>query len=1033
MKSFPDERLEASGLTESDLERVRAYVGELPNAELFTAAFSELAVLGGHPARELVRHPEWLADIVAGATERRDAARVASGIDDRLPEGASLEALYRELRYTKRRESLRILLREVRGVSMRETTAEIAGLAEACLDVAVRRLAMLRDEPEMAESFCILGMGKLGGRELNFSSDVDLVYVCSNRAMNDDEFRVRAADFARAVTDLFAANTEDGYVFRVDLRLRPDGTQGPIVQPARAMVDYYLQFGHTWERSAMLKARPVAGARDLGDGVLRDLEPFVYRRYLDYGALEELRAMKAKIEANAEVRAVRGDDLADEVTTPDDGRAPLADRLKSRMRMQGRRRRRPAAVQPSPTEPDVDQSGVLGWDLKIGVGGIREIEFFVQALQLVHGGTRPKLRVKNTLEALDVLLWAGLVPNDVHALLVDAYDTYRRIEHLIQMAEDRQYHRMPMTWTAFDTLAKHLGFDRAELRRTVLEHRSEVRTVFDRLFQAEERSGRDPTLEATPGPDVDLIVRAATAQSGEPRIRAALVALGFRRPRQVAGQVEILREKKWGPFRETSWGPKLELARHIVKSAAAAPDPDRAFSNLSRFAQAVGDRPGYWSMLADNPHATRLLLQVFGSSPYLSSALIRDPNVFERLLAVGTVAIEKNAPQLRRDLARRLLGIEDPEHRLGIVRRFHREETLRIGLHETGGAARIEQTLEQLSLLAEVVIEQVVDEVYQPLRTRRRRPGSVLPPLREIAFSVVAMGKLGGRELGFGSDLDVMFVYQEDRQWKLEHGFFARLAQRLIWTLSSASAEGKMYEVDTRLRPSGSRGALVVSLDAFADYYKQNAGNWERQALIRSRPISGPSPLVAAIGELRDEVAFEPGADEETFGEVRSMRDRLDQAMYEHGSRDVKFGPGGLVDIEFAVQALQLRFGVSSEDPPARARELDAGIRSQSTRRAIVGFAESDVDVDMTGVAEAYMWLCRTQARLRMAGEGASSVLPGDDGALETLARRMGHQGADATDSFLDRLETTMQRGRRLYEEVLNGDLPMTGTRGNEP
>jgi glutamate-ammonia-ligase adenylyltransferase len=1013
-----DERLIAAGLAERDLERVREAVSDPACLE----AFADLARQGPYPARQLVREPEWLDFVVADLDHPRSVSDVVGGIERELGEEPTLDALYRTLRRAKRRESLRIFLREIRGeVSMRQTTAEIADLAEACLDVAVGRLAQLRGEPLMAQEFCVLGMGKLGGRELNFSSDVDLVYVCSNRAMTDDDFRVRAADFARALTDVMAATTEDGYVFRVDLRLRPDGSQGPIVQPRQAMSDYYEVFGRTWERSAWMKARPVAGERRLGDGVLDDLEPFVFRRYLDYGAIEELRAMKEKIEANAQLVAVVGEEDEAGSEEVDEARAPLADRLRSRMRGHRRRRRRPTAKRK--TVPDEDRAGVLGWDVKIGHGGIREIEFFVQALQLVHCGTQPRLRVRNTLDALDALVWAGLVTSDDQAALADAYDFLRRLEHRIQMENDRQYHRLPRTWAHFDRIAGALDLGRDELRNRVLRHRQEVRSKFERLFSGERPTEGGPTIAADTPESLSLIQRAGVEQLGGPAAREALSNLGFERPRQVAGQLQVLREKNWGPFREDAWGPDLELAVRLIKEAAAAPDPDQAFSHLSRFVQAVGDRPGYYSMLLDNPHATRLLLQVFGSSAYLSGALIRDPNVFERLLAVGSVALEKSRPTMARELSERLEGIEDPEHRIGVIRRFHREETLRIALHETGAAARIEQSMTQLSLLAEVIIEQTLTEVYQPLRTRRRRPGSVLPELDEIPFTVVAMGKLGGRELGFGSDLDVVFVYENLRQWKLEHTFYARLAQRLIRTLTTASVEGKMYEVDTRLRPSGSQGALVVSLDAFGEYHRESAGTWERQALIRARPIAGPVELRRAVMDVRSEQVFGIDA-EDPREEISAMRDRIRQAHYEHGTTDVKFGPGGLIDLEFGVQALQLMLGARTNEDVGVGDEVDGGLRSQSTRVAIRALAELDLPIPaLQGLEWDYLTLCRVQARLRMAREASNSVVPDEPSELEAVARRTGHQGDTAVRSFTRELDAAMERVRLFWEQLVNADF----------
>ena len=991
-----NDALAASGVTAEALADLEPY---LEDADA-RAAFVELASQGPHPARALIREPTWIAAIANDATTTRGVEDVFALLRD--DEDADL---YRALRRVKRRESLRIFLRELRGTSTRTTAGEFAALAEGCLRFAVRRLA--RDElAELEAKFCVLGMGKLGGHELNPGSDVDLIFLCDDVATSDDDFRKRAVQFAQAIVDSFAATTADGFVFRVDLRLRPDGTQGPIVLPVTASRDYYLQYGRTWERSAMIKARAVAGNLEMGSDFLRGIEPWIYRRSLDYGVIDELRAMKESIEANAEIERVVGVAPSDAEPT-DTSRAPLADALRLSLRGRAPKRRRPAPAAPTHLTADKDESGVLGWDLKIGVGGIREIEFFVQALQLVHCGQRPKLRAQNTLQALDALLWAGFITSQDHAMLTDAYDLFRRLEHQVQMAEDLQTHVVARNWDDFDRSARALGLDRAQLSARLIAARHGVREIFGRLFEPTGRAAELPTVDPAQSATIALMATAPVQQLRSDAFFAAVKAAGFGRPRQVCGQLEVLRAKSWGPFRASGNSRDLRLARAIAADAAAAPDPDMAFSAFTRFAVGVGDRPGIWDMLADNPHATRLLLQVFGSAGELSRDLIADPHVFTRLLAVGSVAVEKTADRLRDELATRLLRGNDPEHRMGIIRRFHREETLRIGLHETGGAASIEQTLGQLSMLAELVVRTALTQVYEPLRTHKR--STTLPPLNEIPFAVVAMGKLGGRELGFGSDLDVVFVYEEERQYRLEHTFYARLAQRLVRALTTLGNEGRLYEVDTRLRPSGNRGALVVSADAFDQYYRENAQLWERQALIRARPFIGPPALLTRIDDVRRRHAFRQD-DDDLAQAVRDMRDRLSGAHYEHGTTDIKFGPGGIIDIEFATQAEQMASASAGSDSPDPT-VVQAGLASQSTTQALRALGEEDA-------AQDYLWLNRVLARLRMSAAAATSVIPGDEDGRRRIARRMGHQGSSAAAAFDEELRDVLSRCQSFYARV---------------
>jgi glutamate-ammonia-ligase adenylyltransferase len=491
-------------------------------------------------------------------------------------------------------------------------------------------------------------------------------------------------------------------------------------------------------------------------------------------------------------------------------------------------------------------------------------------------------------------------------------------------------------------------------------------------------------------------------------IFAAVREAGFGRPRQVCGQIEVMRAKTWGPFRSASSGRDLRLAREIAADAAAAPDPDMAFSAFTRFALAVGDRPGVWDMLADNPHATRLLLQVFGSSGELARDLIADPHVFGRLLSVGSVAIHKSAARLESELSGRLQQATDPEHRMGVIRRFHREETLRIGLHETGGAASIEETLGQLSLLAELTVRTVLTQTYEPLRTRKR--STQLPPLDEIPFAVVAMGKLGGRELGFGSDLDVVFVYEEDRQYRLEHTFYARLAQRLVRALTTLGTDGRLYEVDTRLRPSGNRGALVVSGDAFERYYEKDAALWERQALIRARPFIGTAALLKRITSVRTERAF-GGAQDADLSAVDAMRQRLSAAHYAAGTTDIKFGPGGMVDIEFATQAAQMTGSPAQRSDDTEPGEIVDGLRSQSTVQALTALGEQEVAAD-------YLWLSRLLARLRMSSPAGTTIVPEEDAGRRAIARRMGHQGGTAAAAFDEELSAVLDRAHSFYARV---------------
>jgi glutamine synthetase adenylyltransferase len=1047
--------------------------------------FLTLAGQGEHPARALLRRPEDLS-YLAGATSTNVVRGLESlkgelhgRIEAAVGDGASREdAVFTELRRIKRRESLRIYLREVEDASsVRQTTAEIAQLAEACIDVACTQGSRIlgaaggREPTELADHFCVLGMGKLGGQELNFSSDVDLIYVSSNAAAADAELKTQLDQLARWVTSAMDNVTGEGYVFRVDLRLRPEGSKGQLVNTVGAMVDYYLNWGRTWERSAMIKTRPVGGNLAIGEQVIEGIEPFVYRRYLDFEVLDELRSMKEQINRNAHVSAVVGieeSDVEDErAPTAQQTEAPssssLQERLRRKMRRSGspagRRRRRSSKVslasggddEPSeaaelsdPAEPASDNqtSSPYGWDVKIGVGGIREIEFFVQALQLIHCGSMPALRVRTTLEALDRLLYAGLITHDDHAVLADAYDLFRRVEHRVQMEKDRQSHRLPKHAQGFERLARRMFSDAAKLRERLTFYRKRVSGMFARLFADSAQTSEEPTVRESRPSELATVLGVSHDRLFDTAVLDALEALGYRRPKQVAGQIQVLREKSYGPFGRHAGTEQSQLSRYILQACATAPNPDQAFSYWSRLSTVVGDRAGFYDMLFENPHATRLLLHVFGSSDFLASIVMREPNVIDYLLGAGTVAIVRERDEMQRELDLRLSGIEDPSHRLGRRRRFHQEEVLRVALHEIAGACDIGETVRQLSMLAEVTIDGVLAEVYANMAASlvRERPDferDTLPSIDELPFVVLCVGKLGGRELTFGSDLDLIFVYEPDTHTGLDHPFFAKFAQRLVRNLSSVSAHGKLYDVDTRLRPSGRQGTLVVSFDALRDYHQTRADLWERQALIRARPLTGAVELRAKICHFRDEIVFKNTGTASTSikAQFRQMRDKLVEHLGgESGGVDIKADPGGMIDVEFLTQYLQLTHGPqlgssNLSDQELHGDKVIAGIRSQNTSSALAGLADTsefaglEPDIDCLQLLEDYRILRRIEARLRMSDQRASNRVPSDDEELHILARRLGYQGSGARSQFEADLKALAGRVSRQFKAVLGQDI----------
>lgn len=980
-----------------------------------------LARQGDFPARRLLQDPglaAWLArtrwrsepappPVLMGELK---AAVEASKSED---EGHSLLRVAGVLRQFRHRQLLRIFLRELEGASLRQTTAEVADVASCCLELALKEAVKAEGMPELAAEICVFGMGKLGGRELNFSSDVDLIFVISQQGM-DQAGPERAETVIRRVVELIDEVTEEGRVFRVDLRLRPDGSRGRLIASAPALVEYYLNWGRGWERSVWLKARPVAGNRALGEAVLKELEPFLYRRHLDFSAIDELRQMKRMIDEETQARSFIEGEGPGAAGGAEEPLSPFKARLLQKMRRRriGRKSGREQGERQVIRESGggaAELEGLGGWDVKVGEGGIREIEFFVQALQLVHCGTRPGLRVRNTLEALDRLLYAGLVSASDHEDLSDSYDLFRRLEHLIQMEDDRQDHRLPQSQAEFADLAERMELKEAELREHIELARAGVRRIFTRLFAESPRRSERPTVGEEEESVLERIAGLGAKSLLDEEVIQLLSQAGFTRPRQVAGQLQVLRRKDYGPFSESPQSADPLLARYLLRCVHEAPDRESALSHLVRFTTAVGDIPAVWAMLGEHPHAARLLIYLFGSSPPLARQLSQDPQVFERLIYSASARPERTQEKIDADLKSRLRTTEDRARRMGRIRRFHQEELLRIALHEVAGAVPVEATLRQLSALAEVVLRALFQEVVDEYSRQEEGLFEGADPVEELGLALFAMGKLGAREMGFGSDLDFIFVYQPAEQGGLDHEQATGLARRLVHALSAATDMGGLYEVDLRLRPSGSKGRLVVSIGAWRAYHDEQAELWERQALIRARALTGTGELREALEEGRRELVFERDLPGDAREKVVEMRRRLDEvARVGDGEFDVKYSRGGLLDVEFLTQWLQLVWRGEGAVQEARA-----------TGEALEVLQELEPALDLAGLRRDYLWLRRLESRLQISGLGTN--LPSSGAVRRALIRQMGHQGRGGEHHFARELAGLRQRVQALWRQVFEG------------
>ncbi|WP_373049030.1 bifunctional [glutamate--ammonia ligase]-adenylyl-L-tyrosine phosphorylase/[glutamate--ammonia-ligase] adenylyltransferase [Vulgatibacter sp.] len=882
--------------------------------------------------------------------------------------------LLRALRRFKYREFLRLAARDLGGSGpLPDVAAELSLLAEVCVEVALERIAAesaaRHGEPAGAAGLpglglSVLGMGKLGAGELNFSSDIDLIllYRAEGETAGGPGGRIPNRQFyarvAERLVKALSAATEDGFVFRVDLDLRPEGRAGPIAQSADSAYRYYEAKGRTWERAALLKARAMAGDVELGEELLESLAPFIYRRTLDLQAVEEIRAMKARI----------------------------------------------------------DRETAAGWDdLKLGPGGIREAEFVAVALLLLYAGKDARLRERGTLAALDKLLFAGRLSARDRDELAAGWLLLRRAEHRIQTLDERQTHRLPAGDADRRRIALGLGYQgppEAALATFLAElraRREHVGEMFGDLLGVSGAAPReqDPVLQRALDP----------ARPDAERIQA-LAERGFFDPASALAELERLARRPDTPFAEN---PPVALegqAEELVAEATRTPNPDQAMRHLANFGSALL-RPGPWfELLARNPATARLLLELFGTSDFLSKYFVRHPELLDGLIRRDLAVPRKGAELLHTEAAARMAGREadDLEGRLAALRRFKNEEVLRIGLNDVSGALDLEGVMAELTAVADACLRQSLALARSELVERYGEPGG------GSRMAVLGLGKLGGAELGYHSDLDLIFLYAHS-EGESEGGsrgqianpeWFARLAQRLLSHLQVPLREGTLYKIDTRLRPSGSQGALVVSLAALAAYHARESALWERQALLRARWVAGDAAVAArAWREVLSPTLFRADLDpEETARAIAAMRARMEAEISgeKEGVRNPKTGYGGLVDLEFAVQYLLLVHGAA--DPALCSPNTMEAMR----RLAAAGLlAEGDAAI----LADAYRFLRRLELRMQIVHDRETGHLPRTPFDRLTLARRMGYAGARSGDDLLADYERITHGVREAFRRIL--------------
>jgi len=780
--------------------------------------------------------------------------------------------LMRELRIRRREEMARIAFRDLTGLAeLDETLGDLSDLADACIEAALQagerrlqaRFGVPRDEAGEVIRPVVLGMGKLGGRELNFSSDIDLIF-CHRAAGETDGAKALSTDeyfakLAQEVQRLLAAVTPDGFVFRVDLMLRPFGSAGALSVSFSALEEYYQVHGREWERYALIKARPVAGDIKAGTELLRNLRPFVYRRYLDYNAIGSLRELKRLI----------ADDVA---------RRGQED------------------------------------NIKLGSGGIRELEFIVQSFQLVRGGAERALRDSRLRPVLRYLGESGHLAPEVTRELDAAYVFLRRLENAIQIWADQQTHALPTQDDARAALCAALQFDNWDtLQARLATVRQFVQEQFDAIFAERGEADADsPSARLVRALWVGLV-------EGDEAYEALSVAGFGRKPQQVLAALEELRSARLVRNMSESAMQKLQaLLGPLFDAAREHAAPEQTLTRTLSVVQAIAGRSTYLTLLHDSAVARAQLVRLCGASPWLTDFIAKSPALLDTLLDPRTLYAPPDREELRRELARRTAGLtaDDTEVGMDILRRYQKEMTLRIAAADLAGSLPLVQVSDRLTWLAEALVDEALQRAWLEMRAQYGEP--LRSDGEKAGFAVLAYGKFGGIELGYGSDLDLVFVHDCDQldgdtvngPRAINNGvFYARLAQRVINWLATRTPAGRAYEIDMELRPNGRSGLLVTSVESFATYQRESAWTWEHQALTRARGVAGTPSIVESFVALRREVLMRPRDAAQLQRDIVEMRAKMRASLDRSNAErwDIKQGDGGLIDIEFITQFHVLR------------------------------------------------------------------------------------------------------------------------------
>lgn len=849
------------------------------------------------------------------------AVRLA-GAGEPLPDRLGYVVLAREaaaqggfdaLRAEKRRRLAQIAVRDVGGdLGLEETTAALADLADGCLQAAL-------DLVGAPDDLAVIAMGKLGGRELNYVSDIDVMFVTGGDP-------TRATKAAEALLRELGGHSPEGRAYIIDANLRPEGRSGALVRSLDSYLEYYQRWAKEWEFQALIKARASAGNEEIAGSLVRQTRSLVFPSDVSAERVASIRKMKERVEDHAARSGRRG-------------------------------------------------KGLQGADVKLGPGGIRDIEFCVQLLQLVHGGTDDSVRAAGTISALRALAESGYVADEDAAGLYVAYRWLRTVEHRLQLWQERRVHQIPADEAARTRFAKSLGFADSPVASAAARFDQRHRAVLTDVRQRFERIFYRPMIESL-------------AQAGGRRLSSAalqdrLRVLNFRDVDRAARNLERL-------VSGTSRQAKLlrVLTPAILRFLAATPAPDAGLLAFVHLGEALGGRVDALGALRENPPGLAFLARVLGSGRLLGNVLVHVPEELAAIAEPDKLGPPKTREQLVHE-ARASLGWRAPEDRLDGLRRFKRREMLQISLRDIGGRLGVEAAGAALADLADSCLEAALEDC-------------------EVRFAIIGLGKLGGRELNYSSDIDVMFIHEGDPA--VAEGE----AERLLRAVGDVTPEGQAFRVDANLRPEGKAGALSRSLDAYLEYYERWAKPWEHQALIKARWAGGDRRLAEDLIRSVQPRAFPERLREESLREMRHLKARMERERIGRGTdprRHMKMGPGGIADVEFAVQLLQRRHGHELEE-----------LRSASTLEALRASRDAGLlsEEEARIFRTAYEFLMRLRNRAFFLSGRPVDVLPTRPEDLEALAVAMGYQ-EQPRQELEEIYRRTTRRARRVAEQIIYG------------